>query len=494
MHTNRLSVLRLISRPLFLVAPAVLGVLAVTAPNASAQSPELLKKLNAPAVRVAEGSKSATRVFTAYLDLTKSPKPIGPEFNQTTIWPGMDGFAEVTKWAEANSVISKALLEVQNCQIFGVTYGTTGVDPKFVERGLIAEIGVGGDLTKLRFPYMRALESISAYVVAEMYRLCEAGSYDDAFKVGIAHLRVLRQACDGQMFEEKLAAMSLLSDAFSLHRDMLAIYGDKMAVESVRNLALKEYPFLRASENERLKRLALPEGDLAVADELIHSVFTSDGAVSDEKFAATFSGMQSVDQPLTSFGATKRWAKIAGVHGSLEASTLKLNAIYDDWWRRWRLPAYGPMISMPTVLSRTNPVKYAAVVLAVKDVDRLFEARRRLVAEYDGTVCSAGLVAYHREFNKWPDLILKAYTSDFPKRFNFDPYDKNYGPMEFESLGSKSRGIDTEYGRVTVTGCILYARNDDHTGNGASRHASGGKTDDFVLWPALRAISRGQVK
>ena len=473
---------------------ALFALLALGPAAAHAQSPELLRTLNAPAARVQEKSKSSQRLFTAYLDLTKAPKPIGEDFNQTTIWPGMDGWADVAKWAEANANIGKALVDAQGCLILGVPYGTAGVDPKFVERGLTAEIGVDGDLTKNRFGYLKALEAMSAYAVAEMYRQCEAGNFAEGFKVGVANLRVLRQACDAQMFGEKLSAMTLLADAFSVHRDALAAYQDKIPLDVAKNLSLKEYPFLKAGDTERLKRIEMPEGDLAVAEELIRSVFDSSGTVSDEKFSRTFATLQATGQPLTGFGASKRWAKIAGVHGSLDASLQKLNAIYDDWWRRWRLPAYGPMISMPTVYSKTNPVKYAAVVLALGDIDQLFQLRRRLTAEFDGTVCASGLVSYQREIGRWPDDIKKAYTSYFPKRFNFDPYDKDYGQFKYEYLGSASKGIESEFGRVEATGCLLYARNDDNAFGNASRHAVGGKDGDFVIWPSVRALSRGQAK
>jgi hypothetical protein len=499
MRLNRPSVVR--SRPSFLqrvvlalVVPVLALALALAPAAAHAQSTALLNKLNAPAARVQDKSKSSTRLFTAYLDVTKAPKAVGEDFNQTSIWPGMDGWADVAKWAEANANMGKTLQEVQDCVVLGVPYGTAGVDPKFIERGLTAEIGVGGDLTKNRFGYLKALETISAYAVAELYRQCEAGNFDAGFKVGIANLRLLRQACDAQMYAEKLAAMTMLSDALSVHRDALFVYGDKMPLEVAKDLSLKQYPFLKAGDTERLKRIEMPEGDLFVADELIRSVFDSGGSVSDEKFSKTFASLQSTGQPLTGFGASKRWAKIAGVHGSLDASLQKLNAIYDDWWRRWRLPAYGPMINMATVFSKTNPVKYAAVVLALSDIDQLFQMRRRLIAEFDGTVCAAGLTSYHADVKRWPDDIKKAYTSYFPKRFNFDPYDKDYGQFKYDYLGSSSRGIESEYGRVEASGCLLYARNDDNALGNASRHAAGGKEGDFVIWPALRAISRGQAK
>ena len=488
MLKNRLALTRLVAGLL-----AALAAL-VNATPVAAQSSDLLRKLNGPAATVAESSKSAQRLFTAYLDMTKPPQPVGPEFNQTTIWPGMDGFDAVSKWAAANANMGKALVAVQNCAVLGVPYGTKGVDPKFLERGLVAEIGVEGDLKKVRFGYLAALDAISAYAVADMYRLCEAGSFDEAFGLGVAHLRVLRQSCDAQMFAEKFAAMSLLADAYSIHRDILFAYAAKIPPETLRRLSLTDYPELRLSENERMKRLEMPEGDLFVAEELIRSVFADDTMVNEETFSRTFAGMQAAAEPLTSFGAVKRWKGIAGVHGSRTASLEKLNAIYDDWWRRWRLPAYGQIMSLPTTVSRVNPVKYAAVSLAVKDIDALFELRRRVISEYAGTVVSAGLVGYHRQINAWPDQLLKAYTQFFPKRFNFDPYDRNYGGLVYEYLGSKSKSIDSEGVRVEVTGCLLYARNGDHESGGASRHAAGGKTDDFVLWPPLRAVGRGQGK
>ncbi len=468
----------------YLFAPAI----------ASAQSPELLSKLNAPWALVTDSGKSATRLFTAYLDLTKPPQDVGEAFNQTTIYPGMEGFAEVSKWAAANENMGKALIELQNCQVLGVPYGIEGVDARFVERGLTATLKLDGELVKAEFPYLKALETINAYVAADMYRLCEEAKFEDAFKVGVAHLRVLRQAIDATMFDEKTAAMAMLCDALSVHRDVLAVYRSNMTVDALKKLATKEYPFLKPSENERFKRLSMPEGDLIVGEAVLETVFSADGQPDLEKFAKTFAILQSQGEPLTAFGAAKRWSKIATVHGSLEASNKKLTDIYDDWWRRWRMRAYDPMQSIPTELSRANPVKYAAVVLVARDIAALFELRRRLGVEVSGTVVAAGLCGYRNQFDTWPDKIEKSYTQFFPQRYDFDPYDKDYGRLQYTYLGSSAKGIESEYGRVEVKDCVLFARNGDGDSNNAARHAVGGTADDFVVWPPLRAISRGQTK
>jgi hypothetical protein len=161
-------------------AAVSIAVALASSTGASAQSGELLSKLNAPWVRISESARSANRLFTAYLDMTKSPQEIGEEFNQTAIYPGMDGWEAVAAWAEANGSMGQTLIGLQDCQVLGVPYGTEGVDPRFVERGLVALIGVEGDLTRVDFPYLPALETINAYVAADLYRLCEAGKFEDA--------------------------------------------------------------------------------------------------------------------------------------------------------------------------------------------------------------------------------------------------------------------------------------------------------------------------
>jgi hypothetical protein len=88
-----------------------------------AQSPEMLAKLNAPWALVTENGKSATRLFTAYLDLTKSPVEVGEEFNQTTIYPGMTGFAEVAKWADVIMLLAPDTAQTTTLHI-GISLGS----------------------------------------------------------------------------------------------------------------------------------------------------------------------------------------------------------------------------------------------------------------------------------------------------------------------------------------------------------------------------------
>ena len=77
-----------------------------------------------------------------------------------------------------------------------------------------------------------------------------------------------------------------------------------------------------------------------------------------------------------------------------------------------------------------------------------------------------------------------------PKRFDFDPYDKGYGSFVYRYFGNDRRPIDTPYGRVWATGCVLYARGGDHADDGFTEHDPTGEAGDLVLWPPVRALAR----
>ncbi|MFO0828579.1 MAG: hypothetical protein U0572_10585 [Phycisphaerales bacterium] len=458
---------------------------------AVAQTQKVLEKLNEPWQRVQATNQSWKPILTAYLDMTKPPSPIGPTFELGSIWPKMDKWPEWSAWAEKNAAMGKALIDNQTKLVFGMPYGEDKVDAAFKSRGLYVSLTIEPGKNKLECGYLAAIREINAYAVAEMWRLGEAGKFDDAFKLGLAHLRVLRQLADQTLLEEKTTAMLALADSLSVHRDYFQAYLDKISSEQFQKLATKEYSFLRPADNERLKRLEMPEGDRWVSEAILRECFDDNAQPSPTMFAQVFADMQSSNAPLERFGAVKRWNQIAALHGSLESSLQKLNDVYDDWWRRWRTRQYDSMLTVPTEFARLNRIRYAAVVLAIQDLQDAFALRRRLVTEINGTVLSAGICGYYRGFNTWPNDIERIYTAFAPKKFDFDPYDKEYGRFIYKYLGGTKRTIETvEWGPVTVDTAVLYARNDDHNDDGFRAHSVGGASGDFVVWPPLRQLAR----
>ena len=465
-----------------------LGMNSIVAAQSSTRA--LLEELNAPLKRVNAKNFSFEGLFDAYVDMTPPPIEVGEWFNQTTVWPGMEDWDAVSLWAKTNSSMAVALSDAQTKLLLGLPYGSANVKASYRTRGLVAEIDLDADGDQVMLDYLVAIETIATWSVAEQYRLAESGEFRQAFDLGIANTRVLRQLCDRQMLQEMFMAFRLLGEAMSVQRDLMFAYLDAVPAEVFRHFATKEYPFLKPSDNERLRRLVMPEGDRLLIMAMLEQVFDRDGDPIPEALAKNFGYLQSQRSPLTRFGAIKRWTLLAAVHGSKEATEDKLTDVYDDWWRRWRFKQYDAIQDLPTEFSRINEIRYAAVVESIADMKDLFAARNQLITEINGTVLVAGLCGYHAEHDNWPDNREKAYVKYIPKRFDFDPYDKSYGRFLYTYLGRRSQVIETQYGRLEATGCVLYARGQDHSDDDASESTLSGDVGDVVVWPPLRSLAR----
>ena len=440
-----------------------------------------------------EESTGWAGLFEAYLDMTDPPMEIGDGFNQTTVWTGMKDWKAVSDWAASNASVADALKVAAEKVIIGLPYGAENVDVRFQEAGLIADVRLEteGEVV-IAFPYLKAFRAFSTWTAAELYRRIEAGEFDEGFDAAVANARVLRHLCDRQMLDEKSEAMLLLSEAMSVMRDAMYTSVDRVPAEVYRRIATKELPFLKISDTERLKRLELPEGDRLVVDAVLQEVFMDNGAPDPDRLAEVFGVFQSQGSPLTRFGASKRWKRIAEIHGSLEASQEKLTDVYDDWWRRWKIKPYDPIQLLPSEFSRLNEVRYAIVAESIADMKSLFNARNRLVVEINGAIVGCGLCGYRVEFGKWPDDREKAYARYIPKRFDFDPFDKGYGRLLFDFLGSRKEAVDTDFGQIFVSECIVYARGDDKEDSSFQESSLDGMTGDMIVWPPLRALARTQ--
>jgi len=463
---------------------------AVTSAREIRNLQDVLKAVNSDAsVEASDTAKSYRILFDAYLAMTKPPQDISESFNAQTIYPGMSNWSQVSGWAESNPAMSKALLDARERIIIGLPYGEENVDSKYREAGLCVAMGIDGSLRNTEFRYLPAVHVISAYATAETYRLFEAGQVDDAIKLSIAHIFVLRQFCDRQFLAEKEVAINLLTGALSSLRDMFTTYFESISAEQFTQLAKEELPFLRPDR----ARLLMPEGDRIVAEALIREGFDNLGNAEPEKFADTFAKIQSEEGALTLFGASKRWSLIAMVHGSLDASLNRLTLVYDDWWRRWRVREYDPILDVPTQFERINQVRYAAVIYSMKNIEHLFSMRNQLVIGVNGTAVAAGLCAYKKTFNSWPSDIEKTYALFVLKSSNTDPYDRDYGPFKFRYFDER-RPIDTPFGRVWVPQgeCVLYSVGQNLEDDLIVEHTDNGTGGDLVIWPAVRTLERNE--
>jgi len=472
-----------------LTLPLVIGS------TATAQAPGLEKALNAELYKdtFTETGRSAKDLFDAYLDMSAPPMEVGDFFNLTTIWPGMEDWDKVSSWAASNEQMGEALMASENRVIIGMPYGSAEVSPAWRDAGVVIDVAPGGDLSIIEYPYLYgAVDTIACWATAEFYRLLEAGEHERAFDLSLAFLRILRQGCEQIMLEEKIWFMDTLSIALSIQRDAMHAYLDDIPPALFQRLGTKEFPFLKPTDDQRMRRLQMPEGDRILAEAMVEATFDSAGQADYQKFSEIYGALQARDEPLTRFGSKRRWLRLAGVHASRDATEEKLTDVYDDWWRRWRMRQFDPMMDLSTEFSRLNKVRFAAIVLAVQDLDEAFRAREKLVSNINGTILSSGLCFQYRTYGAWPQSLAPVYAVAAVKRFDFDPYHKDYGRLVYKRLSS-SRAINTEYfGQLRIEGCMLYALGQDHFDDGCTDSSTDGTSGDLMLWPPVRQLARDQ--
>jgi len=184
-------------RHTFLALLAVLGM-AMLAPAASAQYEQVIRKLNSHgSIDVSEELKSYRLLFDAYLKMTPPPMDIGIDFNMNTIHADMPDWSSVAAWAESNTVMADAILNAieAKTQVVGLPYGVSSVSSDYRDAGLMVDVASSGTLRRIQFEYFPALDTMQAFVTAEIYRLLEADRPDRAMDLAIANAVILRQFC-----------------------------------------------------------------------------------------------------------------------------------------------------------------------------------------------------------------------------------------------------------------------------------------------------------
>lgn len=470
----------------FFIAPA----------NAGSRA-DVLKKLNdSPSTKGSPEAKSWRIFFDACLQMTPPPLPVSDLFNMNTVWPGMDGWSEVSIWAEQNEHMAGAFVESAKRALIGIPYGSEQVPDEYSEHGIVAEIGVDGHLHSFHFGYVDSVQLACLWSTAELYRLFEAGETTRAIELLMSELIVLRKFCDREFLKEQLTFMPMLGDALSNTRDMFYKYRTSLTPSQFRDFSKEGIPFLRTDPT----RLLMPEGDRVVGEALLDELFTTTGDADPAKFREILTDIQASQEPLTRFGAAKYWESIARSHSGRKSASNRLNKIYDDWWRRWKMRTFHPQLSVDTELQKSNPVKYAAVNLIIRDIQELFYQRDLLTTQINGTAVSAALCGYKNHYGVYPRFLKMMYAQLLLRSSNLDLFrslplrtDADWSLYEFP-VGSfhyrkitKDTKITAKNGEILIKkgNALLYSV---FTDNEDDRGLHTG--EDILIWPPLKSLER----
>lgn len=478
-----------------LLASLGLGLLAAASPaHADTSVSDVLAELNrTDSVRATDDAKSWPVIFDAWLEASEPPMPVGDDFNFITIHNQMDDWDEVKAWAESNGPLADAIIAASKKTLFGLPYGENEVAERYREAGIVANVAPGEDLRIVEFPWLDQMNGVVAFATAEIYRRLESDRVEDGLELAVATTFLLRQCCDREFRDEQYYMISMLSGHLENLRDLFHVFFERISSDQFADIARNQLPFLRPDRG----RLLMPEGDKVVARALIESVFDSSGQANREAFGDTFARIQAQAEPLTLFGAARRWQIVADVHDSLESSLERLDLVYDDWWRRWRVEEYDAILDIPTQWARTNEIRYAAVLYSIADVQELFPVRDYLVAATNGTITAAGVCSYRKRFGDYARDQENLYALAMRSRHDSDPYDRNFDKFGYRVLLAATP-LDTTFGRVTLpagAGLLWSLGPDREDGRGAVHSAffeADGDEADIVFWPPVKALQREQ--
>jgi hypothetical protein len=478
--------MRILTLPALLLASLTFGGSAL----AETDSSSVITKLNSHnSVQGTESSKGWRTLFDAYLNMSAPPSPVGTEFNLNTIWNGMDDWSSVSGWAAANGAMADAIIAASERTIVGLPYGLDAVPATYRSKGIAIEIWADGNLQNNRFLYLDALAEILAFSTAETVRRYETGDHDGAVALSMAQLKLLRKFCDRDFLTEKLQCMQWMIDSLSNVRDNLYQFGASVSTDQLRYMARKELAYLRTDRS----RLFIPEADRIVAEEIFTHVFdTQTGRAIPEKFREVFTEIQVDQEPLSRFGAGRRWEDLAVDHGGLPASQERLTDIFDDWWRRWRISEYSQIYGMDSEFELTNPTRYAAVLFVVNDIKDVFRLRKELLSQVRGTIASAALCYYRNARGQFPPQLVALYPDPLSQRYSKDVFDEQMRPLQYVLVkGRTAIDIDTERRWVPADDCILYSlgANMDNDSKDIG-HPVHGDDMDLLFWPPVKSLLR----
>ena len=477
------------------------AILFVSSPTLADGRAGVITKLNKSDLVAGTKEGQAWRtLFDACLDMTAPPTALGNGFNMNTLWPGMAGWDAVELWASENEHMEAAILGSASRIIIGLPYGSEHADlpARYRENGVVAEIGVDDRLHVVDFPYVDTVRAACLWTTAESYRLFELGEPDRAVKLAMAELIVLRKFCDRIFLEEKVTFMRMLGEGLSNFRDMMYSYRDSISPEKFREIAREWIPYLRADSS----RLLMPTGDQVVAEALLDELFTSvSGDPDPASFREILTDIQTDSEPLTRFGASRFWESMAEDHAGKGDSIKRLRKIYDDWWRRWRMRAFHPQLNVGTELEKTNPARYAAILLIVRDTQELFHQRDVLWTQINGTAVAAALCGYRNHFGRFPASLKMMYAQFLHRTSNLDRFaelekrsDADWSLFNAPVGHFHYRRIETETALETQNSdrvwidpdsCILYSVAEDNEDNRGSD-----QNKDLILWPPMKTLER----
>ncbi len=498
---------------------------------ANAQGP--IERVNAGFAKVRPQSRSDVIIVPPLGAMEAPPSAVADRVAAELTTPAMGAWPAAERWALAAP--QRAMLEalesvtqeqdLRRAFAFAQPYGQEALvsQPGGIE--LIASnmyTEIPGDpplLAGARFHLLPKFDQMMCLLHIEATRLAADGDPDAAAEVLADGILFARQIADRQFAAEANWGYDAISELQQRIRDVyyLDFRSRTPRADTAKVAALISRLDERTGYLE-MGRARFPEGDIVAAEQLIALVMVERGGPRDGVFGTVLASLGSIDRPLRLFSENARWSDAASRHGTWFETTDTLKAIGDDyrfrWSRAWSDPVQRPPTTYATL--QANRDKFAAVFVAVPEIESLYQARLRAITESAGTRHSLAVMSFAKDTGGFP-LSLAATRPRYIPRIDADPLNnakldgrdpviEYFVPIRDTARGRNERDVPDPHEIVIINPkgedvafrlrddqFVVYSVGTDSQKNWASEVQN--TTDappgrDYLFWPPVLSLLR----
>lgn len=489
--------------------------------------------MNGAFSKVRHESRSDVVLVPALGAMAPAPSAVSDRRSAELTTPEMSAWSAAKAWAMAAP--QRAMLDAlesvtqeQNLRrafAFAQPYGQEALvsQPGGIE--LIAAklyTEIPGDpplLAGARFHLLPKFDQLVCLLHVEATRLAAEGNPDAAAEVLADGILFARQIADRQFAAEANWGYDAISELQQRIRDVyyLDFRSRTPQTDTTKVATLITRLDERAGYLE-MGRARFPEGDLIAAEQLIALVMDERGGPRAGVFGTVLASLGSIDRPLRLFSENARWSDAASRHGNWFETTDTLKAIGDDYRFRWSRSWSDPIQRPPTTYAtlQGNRDKFAAVFVAVPEIEGLYRARLRAITESAGTRHSLAVMSFAKDTGGFP-LSLAATRPRYIPRIDADPLNnakvdgrdpvlEYFVPIRDTARGRNARDVAEPHEIVIINPkgedvafrlrddqFVLYSVGTDSQKNWANEVQN--STDalpgrDYLFWPPVLSLLR----
>lgn len=365
-----------------------------------------------------------------------NPPAIADARNAALLPANTAAWAEVSRWLAAppQREALDGLKRVTEIETFRDAFAWTqpygeAAGAEAFRLGLVTELGEGELLAMADFRFLPALTRLEILAHCEATRLQAEGKPSEAMDIMLRLAFFGRQLLDRAFFREQDWGADCMYMALMRIRDIIFVdmrsASPRIRPEDCREISRR----MRPDGMLGLDRWRLPVGERIATTQLVSKVMRRGGGANLDEFVAIVAQVSAGTQPLRVFSESAKWDAIAKIHANSADTLRTLEGIYTDWSKRWNLSMWDPLQRTATEYQKLDKTQFALIDSTSRDIAGLFDKRRVLLVESQGTRAALGIYGFRRWQNTFPPHIT-AIRPMFIERREVDPFDKE----RYESL------------------------------------------------------------